>query len=307
MPSNLPTNGVSVRTYAPPPASIDFSKCSDKRRAVYGVPPRSRAFRAVEKRWLARARKLRIVRATFETRERKRKRSPELGAAHRSQNTKTWSGGVVYPPRGGRIRWVEGSWTVPQVSAPARAKTKIWYTASCWVGIDGDGSSCDVLQAGCDCDVRVSKRGSQQQCNLWWEWFPAGSSWIRSIKISPGDVMACLICVPGESDISASIFLANLTKRVGCIFSVTAPEGILLHGNCAEWIVEALDTNDGKPALANYTPVVFSHCNAGVIRGTAAKTKSVGSGKCINIVNSRGKIVSKGKKITRTKLRVSYV
>ena len=76
--------------------------------------------------------------------------------------------------------------------------------------------------------------------NPWWEWYPAGSFWITTVAVSPGDELTCLICVQPGSTSLASIFLGNVTTRVGCFFSAAAPPGVSLLGNCAEWIVEAL-------------------------------------------------------------------
>jgi hypothetical protein len=48
--------------------------------------------------------------------------------------------------------------------------------------------------------------------------------------------MYCLICV--NSTTSATVYFTNQSTNVGTSFTITAPSGTTLAGNCAEWIVE---------------------------------------------------------------------
>ncbi len=189
--------------------------------------------------------------------------------------------------------------------APEGAQSGIWYTASTWIGMDGDDGSGDVLQAGCDADVMTSDGAVQQQFNPWWEWYPAGSFWITSMAVSPGDVLNCLICRSSGDASTGAIFLSNQTTGIAHFFSATAPAGVSLQGNCAEWIVEALETGpNGAPELAQYTPVEFTDCNAGTIGG---QTVQAGSGNTINMVDSNGAVISTGEIVGPTAVQVGFV
>jgi hypothetical protein len=91
---------------------------------------------------------------------------------------------------------------------------------------------------------------------------------------------------------------------VGCFFSATAPPGIRLLGNCAEWIVEALETYDNLPELAKNTTVKFTECRAGTVGG---HTVSPGNGHAIDMVDSSNVVISKGQILSKTEVQVSYV
>jgi len=304
MPSTVLANGFSVRTYQLPPADFDLDSASDRERAIYGIPRCSVAFSDLAKRWEAKARQFRIVEPVFRPRELRRKRLPGFRPGRSPETSTIWSGGIVFPSSIDRVKWIEGSWTAPNDSPPGGAKKGIWYTASSWIGIDGDDGSGDLLQAGCDADVKISGAVHQHQFNPWWEWYPAGSFWITSIPVSSGDELTCLICVHPGSTTAASIFFGNVTTGIGCFFSATAPPGIALLGNCAEWIVEALNTCDNTPELAKYTAVKFTECRAGTVRGY---TVSPGSGSAIDMVDSSNVVISKGQILSKTEVQVSYV
>jgi hypothetical protein len=196
------------------------------------------------------------------------------------------------------------------VSLPAGGQSGIWYTASTWIGIDGDHGSGDIVQAGCDADVMSSNGDTQYEFNPWWEWWPAGSFWITNIQASAGDEFTCLIqCIPllagSANPNSALIFLANVTSGIGLFFSATPPDDTSLHGNSAEWIVEALETGPNEePELAEYTTVDFTQCSAITTRD---KTLLPDSGNKINMVDSGNKVISEGRFVGSNTVQVSYV
>jgi hypothetical protein len=194
---------------------------------------------------------------------------------------------------------------MPAVSPPPAAKDGDRYCASAWVGIDGDvgidsNGSPDVLQAGCDADVNLSGGVTQHQYLPWWEWFPGDTSSINNISVSAGDVIDCLISVQAGSTATASIIFGNQTNNVAITFSIEAPAGISLVGNCAEWIIEAFGS---LGALAPYGHVDFSDCNAGTVAG---HTITVGQGTVINMVDATDQIVSAGMIINPTEVQVRY-
>ena len=125
---------------------------------------------------------------------------------------------MVHAPAGDSFKWIEGEWTVPNAFPPSGAADGVWYSASTWIGIDGIDGSGDVLQAGCDSDVMTSGGTIQRQLNPWWEWYPAGSFWISNLPVAQGDTMDGLICVDTGSTNSATIYLLNITSRVGASF-----------------------------------------------------------------------------------------
>jgi hypothetical protein len=158
-----------------------------------------------------------------------------------------------------------------------------------------------ILQAGCDADVSLTDGVAQHQYSPWWEWYPAGSSWITNMPVSPGDLLDCLINLQVGSTTAASIFLGNQTTNVGLTFSAEAPPGTSLMGNCAEWIIEAFGS---LGPLARYGQVEFTDCNAGMVGG---QTVSAGAGTTINMVNANGQVISAGTIVNPTQVQVVYV
>jgi hypothetical protein len=290
-------NGVIITTHPAPPPAFKVENATEADRALYGLPRFTAASHRLQALWLDKVRNLRFVEPQFKPRDRKRKRLPGIKLGHGTENSDIWSGGVAFPASGDKIWDVNGTWNIPKATLPAGAQDGIWYTASSWIGIDGDDGSGDVLQAGCDADVMISGGNTQYQFNPWWEWFPAGSFWITNMPTSAGDEYFCWIqCIPllaGSPTANAAlIFLGNTTKGFVMPFAATAPANVSLSGNCAEWIVEALETGpNNEPELAQYTPVFFNECAAVTVQD---KVILPNSGNTINMVDSNNNVISQG-------------
>lgn len=309
MPTAKFANGIVITTYPVPPADFDFERASDEERMLYGIPRFTGGSRELQKRWQETVQTLQIVEPIFKERETRRKALPDMEPGHGTETYDNWSGCVIFPVLDDKIWCVNGTWNIPKASLPSGAQTNIWYTASTWIGIDGDDGSGDIIQAGCDADVMISDGEVQYQFNPWWEWFPAGSFWITNIPASAGDEFTCFIqCIPLLAGTpipdSALLFLANVTQSIGLFFVATAPAGVSLKGNCAKWILEALETGPGgQPELAKYTTVEFTECSAITVRD---KTVLPDSGNMINMVDSSGNVISRGEFLGSTVVKVSY-
>jgi hypothetical protein len=310
LPTTTFANGIVITTYPVPPASFDFEKATDEERTLYGISRLTAGSSDVQKRLQETVQNVRLVEPVFKQRDIRRKKLPGLKPGHDTETYDNWSGGVTFPASGDKIWCVNGTWNIPKASLPAGAQSGIWYTASTWIGIDGDDGSGDIVQAGCDADVMISGGDTQYQFNPWWEWWPAGSFWITNIPASAGDEFTCFIqCIPllagSANPNSALLLLVNVTRSFGLFFVATAPAHVSLQGNCAEWILEALETGPkGEPELAKFTTVDFTQCSAITVRD---KTVLPDSGNKINMVDKSGSVISKGKFVGSNKVQVSYV
>jgi hypothetical protein len=310
LPTTTFANGIVITTYPVPPASFDFEKATDEERTLYGISRLTAGSSDVQKRLQETVQNIRLVEPVFKQRDIRRKKLPGLKPGHDTETYDNWSGGVTFPASGDKIWCVNGTWNIPKASLPAGAQSGIWYTASTWIGIDGDDGSGDIVQAGCDADVMISGGDTQYQFNPWWEWWPAGSFWITNIPASAGDEFTCFIqCIPllagSANPNSALLLLVNVTRSFGLFFVATAPAHVSLQGNCAEWILEALETGPkGEPELAKFTTVDFTQCSAITVRD---KTVLPDSGNKINMVDKSGSVISKGKFVGSNKVQVSYV
>ena len=91
-----------------------------------------------------------------------------------------WSGYAALAGSGQAFTSVLGSWTVPSVTS-----TSGNAYSSCWIGLDGDGSS-TVEQIGTGADVINGTPGYY----AWYEFYPASEIEITGMAIHPGDQMS---------------------------------------------------------------------------------------------------------------------
>lgn len=301
----LPKGG-TIRLFTLPPKGFKPADADDRELRVFGLAPRPTWDDKLLKRWQTKyARRLEFLRPTFRRMDYKRHRLPgEEGskAVHGVETSTIWSGAVVHAPQGKQMKWVESEWTVPNACPPPGAVSGVWYSASTWIGIDGDGSP-DVLQAGCDSDVMPTSSGTTRQVNPWWEWFPEGTFWISNFPVSQGDTMSCLVCGDVGSNTSAVIFLMNDTNGAHASFAVTAPSGTTLEGNCAEWILESLEIDTIVPELASYGAMYFDACNCGTTDNTSLNASNANT---MNMLDSSGNVISQGAIENQTLVRCTY-
>ncbi len=215
-----------------------------------------------------------------------------------------WSGAVVYAPAGQSFQWLEGDWVIPAVSAPQANET---YYCATWIGIDGDGTgpgANQVFQSGVASDVTA---GGSPTYYPWWEWFPAAPVTITNFPVNPGDMITMLLCSPnGAGSTTGTVTWTNVTTGASTNVSLSAPDGVTLAGNCAEWIVEAPTVGGGIAALADYGEVFFSVCQAYTNTGTLVDG---GSQNNINLTVGgvpTGAIISGGNLITPTVVQCLY-
>lgn len=102
------------------------------------------------------------------------------------QYSENWSGmAITSPPTGQTFNAVSGKFTVPSPSVPSGVDaTDGEYSASAWVGIDGNTYSTAILQTGVDFTVSTSGEVSY---DAWYEWYP-DYAYDFDIDISAGDV-----------------------------------------------------------------------------------------------------------------------
>ena len=131
------------------------------------------------------------------------------------------------------------------------------------------------------------------------------SGWLlldQHLPVAQGDTMDGLICVDTGSATSATIYLLNITSRVGASFRATAPTGTTLAGNTAEWVVERLEIDTNTPELARYGDVYFAAAYAGTAAGAQMDASA---GNVINMVDS-GYTISTGQIESPALVQVRY-
>lgn len=76
-----------------------------------------------------------------------------------------WAGAVLI---GSGYKSVTGTIVVPTPKVPSGGSSSTSYSASAWVGIDGDTCQTAILQTGVDFTVK----GSSVSYDAWYEWYP---------------------------------------------------------------------------------------------------------------------------------------
>ena len=295
------TAELEIRTFTLPPAEFDPLTATERELSVYGFPRRPEGKLAAHWESLL-GRRPKMIAPEFAPRQRPAKEAQKSdkrtklddGSTHNTSSG-IWAGGVVEPPPGEMIRWVEGVWNVPTSYPPVGFEGGSYY-ASSWVGIDGWGTN-NVLQAGVDSHADTSDGKVVHSVSPWWEWYPAGSFWITNFPVASGDTISCVICVYNDTVTEGNVYLLNVTSNVAASFTVPAPKGISLQGTSAEWIIERLTDRMGS-----YGTVFFDSANAGTGDG---KLFQAGSGFAVDMIDGNG-TESETLLIGETLVRVEY-
>ena len=174
-----------------------------------------------------------------------------------------WSGYAVTGSTGS-VTYVNGSWTVPTVTAVTGTPTA--YSAF-WVGIDGFSSN-TVEQTG---TLSYTVGGKVQTPYAWYEFYPAAmveitTGTLGAFKVSSGDEMYASVTY--SSGNTFTVFINDTTT--GNSFSTTGTVNGATRSS-AEWIAEAPSSNRGVLPLANFGTVNFGQDYTSVI-GTCDAT-----------------------------------
>lgn len=84
------------------------------------------------------------------------------GTAH-VEYSSNWAGAVLI---GSGYKTVTGTFVVPTPKAPSGGSSSTTYSASAWVGIDGDTCETAILQTGVDFTVKGSSVSYDAVCNI---------------------------------------------------------------------------------------------------------------------------------------------
>jgi hypothetical protein len=268
----LTTNVEGIRTFPAPPEGFNALTAADEELAAYGLPPRpdptedaggyaawAKAMSVNPRRWngeLTPRRAQSSVARAVST-----KSSPHTINTATAVTTSNWSGVVNTLPLSAYSATKSFYYVVADFNIPI-AKQAFngsggticdggWDIASVWVGLDGLNEA-DVLQGGIDSAYYCDSSTHEQSYEAWIEWFPNGSK--NVFGVSQGDDF--YVEVWNTSATQGYVYLEDVDLQKSATYSLTAPKGITLQGNQAEYIVERPSgdslTNNGFYPLANY-------------------------------------------------------
>ena len=165
-----------------------------------------------------------------------------------------WAGAVLdAPPAGETFTGVSAQFVVPTPQLPSGSGAGT-YSASAWVGIDGDTYQDAILQTGVDFNVDSSGAVS---FDCWYEWFPDYAYDFSGISINAGDTLA--ISVSSSSSSAGVATIDNLSNGQSVSQNLNAPSSSSnLGGQNAEWIVEDFEEGSSLVPFANFGTVSFT-------------------------------------------------
>jgi hypothetical protein len=269
---NLP----GATTIEAPPAGFDPISASDEELAYHGFPPRpnqttdSKAYaswvQAMQHSKTRVSPKLEQTNIYHGPAQLKKNVSPTAKEGNpivsvQPDNTyysSNWSGYVAFS---GATSYGSSSYyylindmVVPIAQQRPGSCTGGWAFGSEWNGIDGWGSG-DVLQAGVEFDAYCSGTTKGSYYSAWYEWYPYGEVRISGLPVTAGDDM--FVEVWHTSPTQGYAYLVNFDTNQSTQVGFTAPPGVSLVGNSAEWVVEAPTVGGSLATMVDYTRVPF--------------------------------------------------
>ena len=198
----------------------------------------------------------------------------------------SWSGAFVRTAQPGRIRAVQGAWTVPQAWVPPGGEGD--FRSSQWLGLDGcDAASWTMPQLG---TMRAFGARDGAEHRLWWQWWIKGARLdlphqILGIPVVQGTRVEAAISVPplpkGQPwrQVTFRLLVTEPApadpRPILLMFSVKmdaprrlpVPANLGVEGRIAEWIVERprryVERQSGwLYRLPGFAPVTFEGCAA---------------------------------------------
>ncbi|KAI1341258.1 peptidase A4 family-domain-containing protein [Xylariaceae sp. FL0016] len=185
-----------------------------------------------------------------------------LGNDSHVQYSSNWAGAVLI---GTGYTTVTGTIVVPTPEVPDGGRSSTTYSASAWVGIDGDTCTTSILQTGVDFSVR----GSSVSFDAWYEWYPDYAYDFSGFSVSAGDTIT--MTVTATSKKAGTAVLENETTGKSVTHTFSGETDALCEYN-AEWIVEDYESGGSLVAFADFGTVTFTGAEANGDIGTSGAT-----------------------------------
>ncbi|KAI0057344.1 hypothetical protein BV25DRAFT_1831170 [Artomyces pyxidatus] len=169
-----------------------------------------------------------------------------------------WAGVVWDSEPSGTFKSVTGTFTVPTPKAPSGGSGE--YSASAWVGIDGDTCDSAILQTGIDFTIS----GGRTSFDAWYEWYPDYAYDFSGISISSGNTIK--LTVTASSTKAGTAVIENVSTGKTVTKSITSSSALCQEN--AEWIVEDYEEGSSLVPFANFGAVTFTDASATTSSGS---------------------------------------
>jgi hypothetical protein len=248
-----------------PPKGFRPTAATDAELAQYGFPPRPPGRSNARRMWtetFGRDVPYVVAKLAQASHFASRPRQPSIVNGNNSAN---WCGVVIQSQAGDPINLgIAATWNVPSIASVGDGTQQI----ALWIGIDGFGpNNLGLLQAGI---VGSFDASGVPAYSAWTEWLSAAdpvqqAHTISDLQVHADDIINAQIWV--TSPTTATVVMQNLSaaSQAGpIIVPLSAPAGVRVLGNDAEWIVERPEVGQARvPAtLPSYSPVNFTQAAA---------------------------------------------
>jgi hypothetical protein len=275
MPTIKLNNGVTVRTFTPPPRRFQPLKATRRDLRRYGFPPPPKDPHLLRRWEAALSRPIDMIQPRFRTVDYVVPKlptslAPPPAAPHPPpMRTNSFGGATATAAAGqGTVRWVEGTLTLPNIYPHVGSEEGLGFPFMAWIGIFGETSN-SSLAAGWASLVLHSGHALQRRHQTWWRWGPGSFTEVSNFIVEPGDALTCVICLDLGSTVQARLYFHNLTTSQVTTFLVTAPSGTELTGDTAGWIINNGVVDFHGPFIARFGEFYVDECNAGTTDSAA--------------------------------------
>ncbi|HEY7308139.1 MAG TPA: G1 family glutamic endopeptidase [Gemmataceae bacterium] len=269
MPTIKLGNGVTARTFTPPPQSFQPLKATRRDLLRYGFPPQPKEPPLLRLWEVALSRPLEMIQPRFRTLVEVDYKLPKTSTAPAApphpppMRSNVIGGATVTAAAGqGTVRWVGGTWTIPNIYPHVGSENGVGYPFLTEVFISGKAST-SSLAVGWSGLVFYSGRSIQRRHGVWWRWAPGDFTGLSNFFVDPGDTLGCVICLDLGSTVRARLSFHNLTTSQATSFIVTAPSGTELTGDTAGWLIQNGVVDFHGPFIARFGEFYIDECNAG--------------------------------------------
>jgi len=272
MPRILLEKGLTVQTFTEPPKRFQPLTATDSQLDRYGYPRRPQESPLLQRWEETMAANPEVVTPAFRLLD-EAVADPPTEIALPDEifpETTNWMAGAkvsVDTGQQGAMRWVESTFTVPNLRAPLNGQKNFPYTDDAWLGLI-DSTSSNSLICGYGCMVTRPNNGIQKPTySLVWRWFPRGKVGIDNMPLNPGDILTIVLCMDFDSRTRARISIHNHSTKKAMSFIVTAPSGSELVPDEAMWWIRPNIINFKGPTSARFGSMYFDRCSAGTQNG----------------------------------------
>jgi hypothetical protein len=211
-----------------------------------------------------------------------------------------WAGAVLTaPPAGQTFNAVSATFTVPTPAAPTSGSGS--WSASGWVGIDGDTYQKAILQTGIDFTITKSGSSSSISYDAWYEWYPDYAYDFSGISLAAGNKIS--VSVVSSSSTSGKATIKNLSTGQTVSITLSAPSSSAkLGGQNAEWIVEDYSSGGSLVPFANFGTVDFTSA----VASTGSQSVGTTGATIFDIKSSSGTVLTSVTIPSSSEVKVTY-